>query len=97
MQKPSLYDGKMKGRPISKLIPAGDQLANFGTREYWDEPFLIHGQGEKGSDGCIVIGHDDRRALLDAVEDAGGAILLVTYALDDRTRLTWSPTKNAYQ
>ena len=50
-------------------------------RDYDKEPFLIHGTGTYGSDGCIVIERVNRKVLLDAVEAAGGAVLLVSNAL----------------
>jgi hypothetical protein len=76
IEKPSLYAGRM-GRPAAKLTPIGMQETEF-QRDYKDEPFLIHGPGKLGSNGCIVIEKNFRKPLLDAVEKAGGAILLVS-------------------
>lgn len=77
IEKPSDYNGRMKA-PAAKLTPLGNQIVDFSMREYTDRPFLIHGPGEKGSDGCIVIERVERKRLLDAIERAGGATLLVT-------------------
>ncbi|MBL0419631.1 hypothetical protein JI739_04635 [Ramlibacter sp. AW1] len=81
IEKPSEYKGKMR-KPVAKLTPKGNQLTDFAMRDYTDAPFLIHGRGEEGSDGCLVIEPDERQRLLNAVEEAGGAILFVT--LDTR-------------
>jgi hypothetical protein len=78
--KPSDYKGKMK-RPVAKLTPIGNQVVEYSTREFTEKPFLIHGSGEQGSDGCIVVERVERERLLRAVESAGGAILLVTMEL----------------
>jgi hypothetical protein len=77
IEKPSLYTGKL-GRPVAKLTPLGMQRTEFPTRDYDAEPFLIHGPGTLGSDGCIVIERTHRAMLLNAIEKAGGAILLVS-------------------
>ena len=74
---PSNYDGKMK-KPAAKLIPRGHQVSDYSTREYTNTPFLIHGRGENGSDGCIVIEKEERVRLLGAIERSGGAMILVT-------------------
>jgi len=88
VRQPSLYTGEMKGPPISELIPIGDQIADFGEREYCAAPFLIHGPSRdkekgKGSDGCIIVGAKQRHRLLKAVERAGGAILLVSVIVEE--------------
>jgi hypothetical protein len=80
IEKPSVYRGKFR-KPVAKLAPIGIQREEFPTRDYNKEPFLIHGPGDKGSDGCIVIGRVNRKRLLDAIEGAGGAILLVSNML----------------
>jgi hypothetical protein len=78
IEKPSTYKGKMKGLPIAPLTPIGNQTAGYPMREYVVEPFLIHGDGGRGSDGCIVINQKWRKPLLAAIERSGPAILLVT-------------------
>lgn len=80
IEKPSSYTGKL-GKPVARLTPIGMQRSGFPTREYDNEPFLIHGPGDLGSDGCIVIERTRREPLLDAIERAGGAILLVSNVL----------------
>ncbi len=77
IERPSLYSGAF-AKPVAKLIPAGNQASLYPTREYENEPFLIHGRGERGSNGCIVIERVERVRLLDSVEKSGGAVLLVT-------------------
>lgn len=77
IELPSKYTGSF-GKPVSKLTPVSNQVSDYATREYVNAPFLIHGPGEKGSDGCIVIEKVERRRLLSAVEKAGGATLLVS-------------------
>lgn len=87
IQKPSNYKGKMKA-PVAKLTPFGSQIVDFSMREYTNRPFLIHGPGEKGSDGCIVIERVERKRLLDAIEKAGGATLLVTQVAQENDFLS---------
>lgn len=77
IELPSKYAGKM-AKPVAKLTPKSKQLSDYATREYKHTPFLIHGRGSEGSDGCLVIEKPERKRLLDAVEKAGGATLLVT-------------------
>jgi hypothetical protein len=77
IELPSEYQGKMTA-PVAKLTPMSKQVSNYATREYEKKPFLIHGRGDKGSDGCLVIEKPERVRLLSAVEKAGGAILLVS-------------------
>lgn len=77
VERPSQYAGKM-GKPAARLIPESSQVSDYATREYNDVPFLIHGRGEQGSDGCLVIEKPERKLLLDAVEKAGGATILVS-------------------
>lgn len=77
VELPSEYVGSM-GKPAAKLTPISNQVSDYATREYTFAPFLIHGRGEKGSDGCLVIEKTERKILLDAVEKAGGATILVS-------------------
>lgn len=44
--------------------------------------FFIHGQGPKGSDGCLVPAHESRRRVLNkAIKNFGGSVILeVTHA-----------------
>lgn len=94
------YRGAIKGPPISKLTPihldpafGGDrQHASYG-RDFQREPFLIHGPGVKGSDGCIVIDLVHRKPLLLAAHDAGLVVLRVT--LDDPDGMLPSPNLTA--
>jgi hypothetical protein len=71
------YAGRL-GKPVARLTPMSYQVADYPTREYAHRPFLIHGRGEQGSDGCIVIARPERVPLLDAIGKAGGATVLVT-------------------
>ena len=87
IEKPSQYKGNMKA-PAAKLTPLGNQVVDYPMREYVNRPFLIHGPGEKGSDGCIVIEKIERKRLLDAIEKAGGATLLVTQAAQESDLLS---------
>lgn len=87
VEKPSTYGGSIHGPPISKLTPisidepfaalnpTSTPDAPYG-RDYEKEPFLIHGPGVKGSDGCIVIDWTHRKPLLDEVEAVDAGITL---------------------
>ncbi len=65
-------------KPVAKLVPQSKQVSDYATREYTNMPFLIHGRGSEGSDGCLVIERPERVMLLEAIEQAGGATLLVS-------------------
>jgi hypothetical protein len=56
VERPSEYRGKMM-RPSARLIPMSMQWVDY-NRDYDREPFLIHGRGPQGSDGCLVIESD---------------------------------------
>jgi hypothetical protein len=86
VERPSEYKGKM-GKPVAKLTPISDQVSAYPSREYKKAPFLIHGRGKEGSDGCIVIEKVHRKRLLDAIEKKGGATLLVSLNLLDQNIL----------
>lgn len=77
IELPSQYRGNM-AKPAAKLTPVSNQVSDYATREYSAAPFLIHGRGKLGSDGCLVIEKTERKLLLDAVEKAGGATILVS-------------------
>jgi len=96
--KPSEYSGSMKGPPISKLTPidVSDPFSDTGNsdtpygRDFNDAPFLIHGRGPEGSDGCIVIDGAHRKPLLDAVEASKDPITL-RVSLDESEGNVLSP------
>lgn len=44
--------------------------------------FYIHGQGPKGSDGCIVVPHEHFQSLMDALKKSGGGHLQVLDCMD---------------
>jgi hypothetical protein len=97
VEKPSKYKGKKKA-PVSILVPINideplkdlrpAQKTPYG-RDYTEEPFLIHGRGPKGSDGCLVIEPIPRAALLHAVEAAQEEIYLRVTRVDWSNRLRW--------
>ncbi|WP_043286776.1 hypothetical protein [Paraburkholderia oxyphila] len=77
IERPSEYQGDAWD-PAAVITPQFLDAQFAGCREFKKVPFEIHGPGEKGSDGCIVIEKTSRTRLLGAVEKAGGATLLVT-------------------
>ena len=60
----------------SRLVPQFTPLNHRGG-------FAIHGQGPKGSDGCIVIPHKDFHRLMDKLAQSGGGHLHVCETMDD--------------
>ena len=63
--------------PSAKLtIPAGQHQVNHR------DGFYIHGQGPKGSDGCIVLQKPALDSLLEKLRKSGGGHLQVFQAMD---------------
>lgn len=60
--------------------PFGEAIATV-PRDFWIKPFLIHEQGDKGSDGCIVISAADHSILMPALTEHGPVMLLVSDTL----------------
>ena len=60
----------------SKLVPLFTPLNHRGG-------FAIHGQGPKGSDGCIVVPDKSFRPLMDKLRQSGGGHLHVCESMDD--------------
>ena len=78
VEEPGIYSSAGFAEPYTMLVPIGTQLQQYGTRDYHYRPFLIHGQGDLGSDGCLVISKPNRVKLLSAVTSNNGAFLWVT-------------------
>lgn len=56
---------------------------NYGSKfKVRSGGFFIHGQGPKGSDGCIVIPHTHFQTLMNALKKSGGGHLQVLEAMD---------------
>jgi len=79
VEPPGSYESAQFAKPIALLVPIGNQLKQFPGRDFNKAPFLVHGRGQLGSDGCLVMDKTDRVAFLDAVESNGGAYLYVTW------------------
>jgi hypothetical protein len=75
---PPTEAGDSKGPWVSVLMPE-DSVRESYLRDYDLARFKIHGTGEQGSDGCIVMEKVARIQLLTAVRDAGGARLEVLW------------------
>ena len=78
----SRYKGSIGGKPLP-LEPSAEIRQEYAERDYDKKPFLIHGTGDYGSDGCIVITADHRNKLIKAVDKEGLALLTVIYEWDD--------------
>jgi hypothetical protein len=78
----SEYGGSIGGKPLP-LVPSAAIRQAYPERDYDKKPFLIHGTGQLGSDGCIVIEKKYRTKLIEAVDKEGQALLTVIYEWDE--------------